>query len=484
MINVDDEMNHDVQKTRGTNIPGCAGYLSNFERLWSLANVAMVARIVGDVSKEDLQQALIKARHIHPLIGSRIIFDDRNVAWLSTDDVPETVLRIAQRTSEVQWQDEIRRENMLPFQREIGPMIRFILLYSPEVSELIAFANHSICDGMSLAILIRDILICYSNPLIEARVLNPPTMANRVPKGSFLSRLAKKAVIGYYNSQWKNRPHFLNQADYNEVMAYYWGKNRHSIVLLQLERDEISDLVARCRENGSTVGSALTAAFLAAYQDVVGPFPNGRRRITIAYDLRRHLGENVGDVFCFFAWGTTFPFSYDERKSFWKNAHDLHVIIHKKVSKLDASNTELFYFDPGLLDIFNLSPFLHLIPEAFNRSERLAALAQDTKNVAFSISRKFISTYPSAGITNLGCLDFPVIYNHLRLDLMFFVPPASPFAPLVIGGISVGSKLAFSLNYVEQVEGESSSITTNMIKIRNLALEYLGFPEKANDIAI
>ena len=159
-------MNHDGLKTRGTNIPGCVGHLSNFERLWSLANVAMVARIVGDVSKEDLQQALIKARHIHPMIGSRIIFDDRNVAWLSTDDVPETVLRIAQRTSEVQWQDEIRRENMLPFQCEIGPMIRFILLYSPEVSELIAFANHSICDGMSLAILIRDILICYSKPLI------------------------------------------------------------------------------------------------------------------------------------------------------------------------------------------------------------------------------------------------------------------------------------------------------------------------------
>ena len=93
-------MNHDGQKTRRTDIPGCVSYLSNFERLWSLANVAMIARIIGDVSKADLKQALDKVRYMHPLIGSRIIFDDRNVAWLSIDAVPETVLRIVSRTSE------------------------------------------------------------------------------------------------------------------------------------------------------------------------------------------------------------------------------------------------------------------------------------------------------------------------------------------------------------------------------------------------
>jgi len=484
MIIGDDEMNHDGQKTRRIDIPGCVGYLSNFERLWSLANVAMIARIIGDVSKADLKQALDKVRYMHPLIGSRIIFDDRNVAWLSIDAVPETVLRIVSRTSETQWLDEIRHENMMPFEREKGPMIRFIHLYSPKVSELIVFANHSICDGMSLAILIRDILICYSEPLKEAQVLYPPTMADHIPRGSLLSRLAKKAIIGYYNSQWKKRLHYLSQADYNELIAFYWGKYQSSIVLLQLGLDETFDLIARCRENGSTVGSALTAAFLAAYQDVIGPFPKKRRRITIAYDLRRHLRECVGDVFCFFAWGTTFPFSYDGRKSFWKNAQDLHVITQKKVDKLDASNTELFYFDPGLIDAFNLAPFLQIVPEAFDRTEKLAALAQDTKNSAFSISRKFMSIYPSAGITNLGSLDFPVTYGNLRLDLMVFVPPASPFAPLIIGGISVGGKLVFSLNYVEHMGGDGSLITADMIKIRNRALEYLGFPGKVNDKAI
>ena len=158
--------------------------------------------------------------------------------------------------------------------------------------------------------------------------------------------------------------------------------------------------------------------------------------------------------------------------------------LRKKVDKLDASNTELFYFDPGLIDAFNLAPFLQIVPEAFDRTEKLAALAQDTQNIAFSISRKFMSIYPSAGITNLGSLDFPVTYGNLRLDLMFFVPPASPFAPLIIGGISVGGKLVFSLNYVEHMGGDGSLITADMIKIRNRALEYLGFPGKVNDKAI
>ena len=40
------------------------------------------------------------------------------------------------------------------------------------------------------------------------------------------------------------------------------------------------------------------------------------------------------------------------------------------------------------------------------------------------------------------------------------------------------------MNYVEHMGGDGSFITADMIKIRNRALEYLGFPGKVNDKAI
>lgn len=64
---------------------------------------------------------------------------------------------------------------------------------------------------------------------------------------------------------------------------------------------------------------------------------------------------------------------------------------------------------------------------------------------------------------------------------MFFVAPASEMFPLFIAGASVNDKLAFTLNYVERVGG-GNELSKEMI--RNRALEYLGFPEKASDRAI
>ena len=66
---------------------------------------------------------------------------------------------------------------------------------------------------------------------------------------------------------------------------------------------------------------------------------------------------------------------------------------------------------------------------------------------------------------------------------MFFVAPASEAFPLFIAGVSINDRLAFSLNYVERV-GERDALTGDMIRIRNRALEYLGFPWKASDRAI
>jgi hypothetical protein len=66
---------------------------------------------------------------------------------------------------------------------------------------------------------------------------------------------------------------------------------------------------------------------------------------------------------------------------------------------------------------------------------------------------------------------------------MFFVAPASEAFSLFIAGVSVNDRLAFSLNFVERV-GEKEALIRDMIRIRNRALEYLGFPGKASDRAI
>ena len=150
----------------------------------------------------------------------------------------------------------------------------------------------------------------------------------------------------------------------------------------------------------------------------------------------------------------------------------------------DNSAIDMEPFDPTLVDAFtNCAPYVDLLPEAFSQTENLSAFARDKENIAFELSSKAVYNLPGTISSNIGRLYFPEVYGSLKFDRIFFVAPASNAFPLFIAGGSINNRLAFSLNYVELV-GEGNALTRDMIRIRNRALEYLGFLGKASDRAI
>lgn len=475
-------------KDRGIDMLGCLRRLSNFERylLRSPENsMAAVARILGEVREDGLSRAIEAVGSFHPLMGARIVIDGYHDIWFSTDHAQKATLRTVPRTSDGQWFEEVRQEYLVPFEPFRGPLIRFVLVFSKGVSELIAFCQHSICDGISLANLLRDILASYANPSKGGQLIRPLKATDYLKKGGiFSSKFIDKSAIDYYNDQWKKSPHYFSEEDFSSIYAALARRVRHEIAILQLEPEETLDLVARCRKNGATVTSALTAAFLAAYQEVRGQLPENRRTIQVPFDLRRRLAANPGDFLGFFVGAFKFPFAYDSRRSFWKNAHELQEIISKRAEMLDTSAIDMEPFDPTLVDAFtNCAPYVDLLPEAFSRTENLSALARDRENIAFELCSKSIYNLPGTISSNIGRLFFPEAFGSLRLDRMFFVAPASEAFPLFIAGVSTNDRLAFSLNYVERV-GEGDALTGDMIRIRNRALEYLGFPGNGSSRAI
>lgn len=93
--------------------------------------------------------------------------------WFSTDDVQGSMLRIVPRKSDSQWFGEVQYESNILFDSSAGPLIRFVLVYSPEVSDLIVFAKHEICDGRALAFLICDIFMHVADPLLAKTIAHP-----------------------------------------------------------------------------------------------------------------------------------------------------------------------------------------------------------------------------------------------------------------------------------------------------------------------
>ncbi len=62
----------------------------------------------------------------------------------------------------------------IPFEFDARPAIRFILVQSPTISELVILCHHIICDGLSLAYLARDLMVHLGDPTREVEVLPDP----------------------------------------------------------------------------------------------------------------------------------------------------------------------------------------------------------------------------------------------------------------------------------------------------------------------
>ncbi len=272
-----------VQTKSNNNIPGRFRPVWNFERKFvksPVANVSVVARVRGPLDPNRIRKTLNKLRQIHPLLASRVVEDIDHTAYFHTEHVPEIPLHVMKRTSDKQWYEALIAEHKIPFEPQTGPLIRFILVISDESkdpSALIVFCQHTICDGTALANCLRDLLQHYVNPeLPPTPILPPQTLDSILPhalmRKGFGSKL-KRATIWLLNKKWRKNPFLFSHQDFLDIHQAYWQKKVYRFVLLELSREETATLNQRCRENGITINSALTMAFIKAYQDVLGPLP-------------------------------------------------------------------------------------------------------------------------------------------------------------------------------------------------------------------
>ncbi|MGD8587060.1 MAG: condensation domain-containing protein, partial [Chloroflexota bacterium] len=136
--------------------------------------VTMVARINGNVTEEMLRSAVVKARQRHILLRVRVQDDQDHGQWFTSDGAQETPIEITKRQSQDDWIGVHVDASRKPFQFESRPAIRFILVQSPDASDLIILCHHMICDGMSLAYLARDLMVLLGDPDKEVGLLPAP----------------------------------------------------------------------------------------------------------------------------------------------------------------------------------------------------------------------------------------------------------------------------------------------------------------------
>lgn len=223
---------------------------------------ALTAQIKGKFTVTQLQQALHFVQQRHPFLRVRIALDEAKHPWFVEDhaDIP---LRVVQRLSEQQWQREVEQEIATPFIWSQAPLVRVVLVHSSngaELSELIVICHHSIADGISVTYLIRDILQAmptatpsvYATPITFGQSLSvPPSLEDLI-----VDRSPEKVSL------LKPIPTFIS--DSFAVGQHARQPNRSFVSSGSLSPETTHLLIARCRQEQTSVHAAICAAFILA----------------------------------------------------------------------------------------------------------------------------------------------------------------------------------------------------------------------------
>ena len=231
--------------------------LGSFEELlWQMdkrspLHASLAAHVDGSTTIEGWSGALEETRRRHPLWSSCIVETNDGRASFEEMHDPRIGLRVIEGECAGAWEDEVARELSYPFDSENGPLVRAVLMHTGESCMFILSAHHSICDGMSLAFAMRDVLLALSGSVLAKLSLHS-------------SQEDTLGVVPQYETE--------NLAELLAAPTVYRSKS--SIVpevrSLQFSCALTEALRRRAREERTTVHAALVAAAGIAARRVHG----------------------------------------------------------------------------------------------------------------------------------------------------------------------------------------------------------------------
>jgi len=418
------------------------------------ANVVVNVRLKGEVSPGLLKAAVRKVQQRHRLLNVRVIVDKAGEAWFSSKGAQDIPIKMFPRHSDEHWIEKCLEEYRIPHEFDKRPPIRFILLRTPEISDLIIICHHMICDAKSLAYLAHDVLRHLGDPAQECEVLPDPPLANRdnIPAHVSGNRLAKLS-IKRLNKKWDKDKVIFDEKDYRNIFHAYWRHFTPRADALELSEAQTSRLVARCREQEMTVNTALLAALMAAQYAVQGNVEKYLHRAGTAMDIRKHLVHNPGKAFGFYAGGVILNFKYPPHRPFWDIARALHHKLEKKFKPQDILSKILTfgYMAPTLYDGLMFKRYGKLVHPDQSRYDKLSTFcAHKDALTSFIKARKQDQVRVGLVLSNLTRLDLPRQYGQLELDKMMFLGAGTRSYQKAVGVVTVSGKLTMMIGYVKE----------------------------------
>jgi hypothetical protein len=250
-------------------------WLSN-QNSWK--HFVVAAQITGETTPASWRTALDAVQRRHPLLGVCIDADDSGAPYFRLLPESRIPLQIVPGDALQGWEDEMETELSTPFPGEDALLVRAVLLHEAHRATILLTVHHSIADGLSVALIVRDFLEALSGKPLEALPV-PRSQEDLCPPPTIqITELGSEEPEAPAPPSAPGTP----------------LKRDRSLLRVRSLRlpAELSDrLRERSRREGTTVHGALAAALVFAGRDIHREWREGPVRVVSPVNNRTILGR-------------------------------------------------------------------------------------------------------------------------------------------------------------------------------------------------
>ena len=368
-------------------------------------NVVTISRIRGNIQETVLRQSLDIIQYRHPALNYHII-NSQNSYYYQSKGTGKLPLQVVNIRESQEWEAVVNTEmnQVIDSSKYLLRVVLVKILNQQNINYLITTTHHAITDGLSSIQLHSEILTyCQkitagkSIPAVTTLELLPPIEKLLPPwTNSFKGKLGRVALLlNIALQKYWNQPKALRVEKYVPI-----SQRRCEIIHRQLSEESTRQFIQQCRQENTTVQSALCAALMLTVSKQLTKSHEDNIRVScLSYlDLRRRLQPEISqENMTVLAASIMGFYRITNNISFWELGRKVKHNLNKKIHQGEIY--QLIYLAKHLIN------FSLLFPNQVS---------------------------PTVSVSNVGKVNIPHSYGELELEEISFVGSHALYAGMFI----------------------------------------------------
>ena len=382
-------------------------------------NVTIGFQIIGLVSRQNLEAAIIKALKANEILNCKIVFSEDGKAYYEKNEFQNRNIRWENLT----FDEIINREQRIPFDLPKGDFVRFFLREIEGGINVLIIAHHLAGDGISVTLLADDIMEALAGIKLTYKPMKL-LKCDDLPKGSGLKSLMK-FMIRLFNRKWEKSGKIFTWEDYLRMFNKYWENRKNKVLISFIE----PPLMKKILENAKTHNIPFNSVFITAAIRAM----TSKVKVGIAADIRNDKFVGMGN----YATGISIEYAYDQQKGFWENATRVNELVYHKLD-----NNEKKYF---------LNHFMGSLAPTLVDSAYFTAFDGYQNKISKRFTDMFGYGKSNTGlsVTNLTAIKLARTYSGFEVKNIQFIPPLVSNGERIFGIASHGGTLSIALHVAQ-----------------------------------